>query len=99
MEIKYFHRTYVLPIRQGAGEKLKNCQMKTLNVPALNDYKSLSIHQRINFRSQWLNWKCYGVFHAFNLMINEVYYGPRYYGSSPFPLGWDDSGCVDRRPK
>lgn len=57
-------------------------------------YNSLPINQRINFKAWFLNVKCFGVKPGWSLMLNEAYFGPQYYGSSPFPISWDESGCI-----
>jgi hypothetical protein len=59
----------------------------------LTDWKALSVHERINFRFYYLNWRAYGVKTAFVLTLNEAYYGPCYHGSSPFPCAWSNDGC------
>lgn len=57
-------------------------------------YNSLPINKRINFKAWFLNVKCFGVNIGWSLMMNETYFGPQYYGYSPFRISWDESDCI-----
>ena len=56
----------------------------------ISGYLGLSLNERINFKSWFLNVACYGCNHAWYKLFNEVYYGPTFYGSAPYAIAWDN---------